>query len=100
MSVRPPAVSGLFYPGDATELEEMVQRYLDGARPSGPAPVALIAPHAGYVYSGPVAATGYAAVKGPIERVILLGPAHRYPLRGRRTAIRCAGSPPTARTPS
>ncbi|MHC5030327.1 MAG: AmmeMemoRadiSam system protein B [Planctomycetota bacterium] len=82
MSVRPPAVSGLFYPGDATELEEMVQRYLDGARPSGPAPVALIAPHAGYVYSGPVAATGYAAVKGPIERVILLGPAHRYPLRG------------------
>jgi AmmeMemoRadiSam system protein B len=82
MSVRPPAVSGLFYPGDATELEEMVTRYLANARPSAPAPVALIAPHAGYVYSGPVAATGYAAVKGLIERVILLGPAHRYPLRG------------------
>lgn len=82
MSVRPPAVSGLFYPGDAAELEETVHRYLSGARPEGPAPVALIAPHAGYVYSGPVAATGYAAVKGPIERVVLLGPAHRHPLRG------------------
>ncbi len=82
MSVRPPAVSGLFYPGDAVELEETVRRYLAGARPNGPTPVALIAPHAGYVYSGPVAATGYAAVRGAIERVVLLGPAHRYPLRG------------------
>jgi AmmeMemoRadiSam system protein B len=82
MSARPPAVSGLFYPGDPVELERMVSRYLAEARPNGSAPVALIAPHAGYIYSGPVAATGYATVHGPIERVILLGPAHRYPLRG------------------
>ncbi|MHC4133717.1 MAG: AmmeMemoRadiSam system protein B [Planctomycetota bacterium] len=82
MSVRPPAVAGRFYPVDPVELEEMVERYLADARPSGPAPLALITPHAGYIYSGPVAATGYATVRGPIERVILLGPAHRYPLRG------------------
>jgi AmmeMemoRadiSam system protein B len=82
MSIRPPAVSGLFYPGDPVELEEMVSHFLARVRPSGPAPVALIAPHAGYVYSGPVAATGYATLRRPIERVILLGPAHRYPLRG------------------
>lgn len=82
MSVRPPAVSGLFYPGDPVELEEMVSRYLAGVRPTGPTPAALIAPHAGYIYSGPVAATGYATLRRPVERVILLGPAHRYPLRG------------------
>ena len=82
MSVRPPAVSGLFYPGDPVDLEQTVSRYLADARPNGAAPVALIAPHAGYLYSGPVAAAGYATVRRPIERVILLGPAHRYPLQG------------------
>ncbi|MCB1806842.1 MAG: AmmeMemoRadiSam system protein B, partial [Candidatus Competibacteraceae bacterium] len=52
---------------------------------SGPAPKALIAPHAGYVYSGPVAAKAYARlrpVRERIQRVVLLGPSHRVPLQG------------------
>ena len=87
-TVRPPAFAGTFYPGVAAALEEAVQRYLS-AVPAGaakePAPKALIAPHAGYVYSGPVAATAYArlaARRGAITRVVLVGPSHRVFLRG------------------
>lgn len=83
-AVREPAVAGLFYPGDGVELGREVCAYIDAA-PPGPAPKAMIVPHAGYVYSGPVAATGYArlaAARDTIERVVLLGPAHRYPVRG------------------
>ena len=84
---RPPAVAGLFYPGDPVELEVTVDRYLAGARADSgdAAPKAVIAPHAGYVYSGPVAASAYAriaALRGNIERVVLIGPAHRVALRG------------------
>jgi len=64
----------------------MVERYLDEAGPpAGPPPKALIAPHAGYVYSGPIAASAYnllRPVRGQIEHVILLGPCHRVPVRG------------------
>jgi AmmeMemoRadiSam system protein B len=87
--VRPAAVAGQFYPGDPDELRSMVRRQLDEAAgrlgPStAPAPHALIAPHAGYVYSGPVAASAYARVAAradEIERVVLLGPAHRVASR-------------------
>jgi AmmeMemoRadiSam system protein B len=84
IAVRRPAVAGLFYPADAAELRREVEDLLGGARgPEGAAPKALIVPHAGYVYSGPVAATGYARLRGAaVRRVVLLGPAHRYPLRG------------------
>ena len=78
-SVRNPAVAGLFYPADARELRAMVSDFLASAETSGPTPKALIVPHAGYVYSGPVAATGYAHLvddRGAIKRVLLLGPAH------------------------
>jgi AmmeMemoRadiSam system protein B len=84
-TVRSPAVAGFFYPGDARELEAQVRGFLADAAPGGRVPKALVAPHAGYVYSGPVAATGYRrleAARERIERVVLLGPAHRYPLRG------------------
>lgn len=79
--IRNPAVSGLFYPGDASELSASIQTLLDQVEPPpGPAPKALIAPHAGYVYSGPVAATAYARLRpyrDRYTRVILLGPCHR-----------------------
>jgi AmmeMemoRadiSam system protein B len=83
--VRRPAVAGLFYPGRADILERTVRELLDAAPDSGPVPKALILPHAGYVYSGAVAASGYRRIeraRGRIERVVLAGPAHRYPLRG------------------
>ena len=84
--VRPPAVAGLFYPADPDELADVVRTYLAEAEaPAGPPPKAIIAPHAGYVYSGPVAASAYARLAplhGQVRRVVLVGPAHRVPFRG------------------
>ena len=89
VSVRPPAVAGRFYPGEGAELARTVDGLLKDAsdRHAGPlpAPKALIAPHAGYVYSGAVAASAYQRVlpgRETIRRVILLGPAHRVAFRG------------------
>ena len=83
---RAAAVSGSFYPADAGELGQSVKRYLAAAgRREGPAPKALIAPHAGYVYSGPIAAAAYASIAGASERitrVVLIGPCHRLAVRG------------------
>ena len=85
---RAPAVAGFFYPRERAELERAVASYLAAvpAPPSGaPIPKALIVPHAGFVYSGPVAASGYARIasqRHAIRRVVLLGPSHRIPLRG------------------
>ena len=86
-AVRPAAVAGMFYPEAARALAAQVRTYLEHAAPAaGPArPKALIVPHAGYVYSGPIAATAYARLSGSFEairRVVLLGPAHRVPFRG------------------
>lgn len=86
-SVRTPAVAGMFYPDDPAELRAEVRGHLDraDAPPGGPPPKAIIAPHAGYVYSGPVAASVYKALRGArgsIRRVVLLGPAHRVAFRG------------------
>ncbi|MGZ6141788.1 MAG: AmmeMemoRadiSam system protein B [Myxococcales bacterium] len=72
--IRPPAVAGTFYPADPTELRETVSRLLAGAA-GGRAPKAVIAPHAGYVYSGPIAASAFRRC-APVERVVLLGPSH------------------------
>jgi len=86
--VRPPAVAGTLYPAEAVALRQAVNEALEQAIARGvpaPAPKAVIAPHAGYVESGPVAATAYARVlpaRGRIERVVLMGPAHRVPLSG------------------
>ncbi len=89
--IRPPAVAGSFYPADPRALRAMIESFLAAARPAlgrpvGPPPKAVIAPHAGYVYSGPVAGTAFAAlsaVAGPrICRTVLLGPAHRVAVRG------------------
>jgi AmmeMemoRadiSam system protein B len=86
--VRPPAVAGTFYPADRGALRAAIQRSFDGAArpPVGtPPPKAIVVPHAGYVYSGPVAASAYLRiepVRASIRRVVLLGPSHRVPLRG------------------
>ena len=87
-AVRPAAVAGLFYPDSPKVLGTQVRAYLaQGKAIAEPAvrPKALIVPHAGYVYSGAIAAAAYrrlAAGCEDIRRVVLLGPAHRVPLQG------------------
>jgi AmmeMemoRadiSam system protein B len=84
-SIRPAAVAGRFYPAEPGALREEVERDLGAVatRPSSAWPKAVIAPHAGYVYSGPIAASAYALLRdAPYGRVVLVGPAHRVPLRG------------------
>jgi AmmeMemoRadiSam system protein B len=74
----------MFYPGDAASLRALMEEQLHDNPSPGTAPKALIAPHAGYVYSGPIAARAYNRLGAArnIRRVVLLGPAHRVPLRG------------------
>jgi AmmeMemoRadiSam system protein B len=75
----------MFYPDDPAQLRGDVMRYLAAAPAHGPRPKAIIAPHAGYVYSGPIAASVYARLQpysDAITRVVLLGPSHRVALRG------------------
>jgi AmmeMemoRadiSam system protein B len=84
--IRQPAVAGMFYPSDPAELDQMLDEMLRSASViKTPAPKAIIVPHAGYVYSGPVAATAYRRIQSlapQITRVILLGPSHRVPFYG------------------
>lgn len=88
MKTRPPAVAGLFYPDDAHDLRLVVQHCIDRAvtpSPHAPVPKALVVPHAGLVYSGPIAASAYLRLTPAhttIRRVVLLGPSHRIRLRG------------------
>ncbi len=86
-TIRPAAVAGTFYPDHPVVLRQALAELLSNARPAAPvpAPKALIVPHAGYVYSGAVAASAYARLaelRGRIRRVVLLGPAHRVYVRG------------------
>lgn len=83
--VRQAAVAGLFYPADPRELSHTVGELLDAAPPSSVEPRALIAPHAGYIYSGPVAASAYRQLRArprTWRRVLLLGPSHRVAFTG------------------
>jgi len=81
--VRPAAVAGTFYPGRRRELESSIDRMLASAVRQRGRPKALVVPHAGYIYSGPVAASAYAQLRAPFPtRVVLLGPSHFEPLRG------------------
>lgn len=83
--IQKTSVAGTFYPSDPRTLEAAVRGYLADAASTGPTPVAVIAPHAGYAYSGPIAASAYARLaplKGRVSRVVLIGPAHRLPFRG------------------
>ncbi|MBV1786560.1 AmmeMemoRadiSam system protein B [Marinobacterium sp. D7] len=89
--IRPAAVAGLFYPGQAEALRRMVLQLLTDNPVSGELPDnarALIVPHAGLVYSGPIAARAYNLLKACLakghrwRRVLMLGPNHRVPLHG------------------
>ena len=85
--VRPSAVAGMFYPGAADTLAAEVERLVAAAAPTevAQAPKLLVVPHAGYIYSGPIAAQAYALLarwRAQVRRVVLLGPAHRLAIRG------------------
>jgi AmmeMemoRadiSam system protein B len=79
-AVRKPAVAGQFYPENPEELRTMVDNFLSTAKiASDKIPKAIIAPHAGYPYSGPIAGSAYASLargRGRFKRVVLLGPSH------------------------
>lgn len=81
---RPAAVAGMFYPADPETLIRMIDGMLAIAGTQPPdSPKAMIVPHAGYIYSGPTAATAYARLdRNRIRKVVLLGPVHRVPVRG------------------
>ena len=84
-TIRPPAVAGMFYPADPEQLRHDIDSFLSAVSPTGKPPKAIIAPHAGYIYSGPVAASAYASLKpvhDKIKHVVLLGPAHRVAFIG------------------
>lgn len=85
--VRLPAVAGAFYPADPGQLADTVDELIAAvpAAADERRPIALVVPHAGYVYSGAVAATAYARLRpwrDAIGRVVIVGPAHRVPVRG------------------
>lgn len=84
-TMRPAAVAGSFYPGNARALSTAVGDMLADARTQEAPAKALIVPHAGYVYSGPVAASAYAGLRksaAAIRRVVVFGPAHRVWIPG------------------
>lgn len=93
-SIRQPAIAGLLYPKDAAALRETAGRLLDSVRIEGTAsapPKALIVPHAGYPYSGAVAAAAYALLeplRQRVNRVVLIGPSRRVYVQ--RIALRRA----------
>jgi AmmeMemoRadiSam system protein B len=84
--IRPAAVAGMFYPESSTVLAHDLQQLLQEVPPAAASPAkAIIAPHAGYVYSGPIAASVYAGLRDrrqSIRRVVLLGPTHRVAVNG------------------
>lgn len=85
LTSRPAAVAGLFYPSNARELGAEVAALLADAHAAALRPKALVVPHAGYIYSGPIAASAYALLRplrSTIRRVVLFGPTHRVPVRG------------------
>lgn len=103
--VRPAAVAGLFYPAEPGVLADAVTGYLEQTREAPPAPgypKALIVPHAGYVYSGAVAASAYDLLhsgRGVVRRVVLLGPCHRVAVRGLALPEARAFDTPLGRVP-
>ena len=95
-TVQPPAVAGIFYPGEPDKLRNDVDQFLNLARskavtkvPAGQKAKALIAPHAAYLYSGAIAAAAYTQIQAQakeIRRVVIFAPAHRFAFRGLATA--------------
>ena len=86
-TVRPAVVAGLFYPASPDVLNNMIEQDLAGASPANEKAVAkaLIVPHAGFIYSGPIAASAYVylqQLRHIIQRVVIIGPSHRVGFEG------------------
>jgi hypothetical protein len=81
-----PAVAGQFYSDNPFELRKDVEAYLSCGKKLASGPKMLICPHAGYIFSGPVAGIGYATLDRTVTTAIVLGPPHRVPVRGIATA--------------
>jgi AmmeMemoRadiSam system protein B len=109
LQTRRPAVAGSFYSAEPQVLASGIRKLLAEAdaeareaRTPGPAPKALIVPHAGYRYSGPVAASAYRLIephRDKIRKVVLLGPSHRVPVRGLGTTSAHAFATPLGEIP-
>src|SRR3972149_10873280 len=85
MTIRSPAVAGMFYPAAPDALERVVRAALAAARVDAVPPKAIVAPHAGYVYSGLIAGSAFRSVAhlaDRITRIVLLGPSHRCRFAG------------------
>ncbi|PJE80943.1 hypothetical protein CI610_00101 [invertebrate metagenome] len=85
MKTRQPAVAGTFYPKSADKLQTMISDFLSDTEKTSIVPKALIVPHAGYIYSGAIAASAYCLLeplKQTIRRVVLLGPSHHVSFKG------------------
>ncbi|WP_428357044.1 AmmeMemoRadiSam system protein B [Methyloprofundus sp.] len=83
--IRQPAVAGSFYPDNPKQLKSIISAYLQQVPPVDKVPLAIIVPHAGYIYSGEIAASAYARLqsrRNVIKRVVLLGPSHRVRVTG------------------
>lgn len=88
-SIREAAVADLFYPANPAELNQQLDEFIDQAGGDREPALALVVPHAGYIYSGPIAASAYVhlqALRGKIRRVVLLGPSHRVAFHGLATS--------------
>jgi len=96
-------VAGQFYPRDPVELRGLIQLFLESVgAPAGPAPKAVIVPHAGYIYSGPIAASAYARflpAREVIKRIVLLGPSHFVAFPGLATSSAEAFATPLGLVP-
>lgn len=103
MTMRPAAVAGQFYAGEADRLRQQVSALFDGVDAATTVrPKALIAPHAGYIYSGAIAAAAFATLRGDapsITHVVLIGPAHYVAVRGIAVATADAFATPLGRVP-
>lgn len=101
-STRPPAVAGTFYPADRRQLQAMIRAFLSEKTDEGRQPKAIIAPHAGYVYSGSIAASAYRRLRPGrhrIRRVVLAGPSHRVGFKGIAVPSATAFSTPLGDVP-
>jgi len=102
--IRPPAVAGMFYPASPAALARHVDALLAGAvvAPGEALPLALVVPHAGTIYSGPVAASAYARLRphaSSIKRVVAFGPVHRVPVHGAAVPAADAWATPLGEVP-
>jgi hypothetical protein len=105
MKVRPAVFANSFYPADAEELRHQVNYYLKQAKKANlPGKLkALIVPHAGYIYSGSIAAVGYKLLQHHIKgktTILLIGPAHAFPIAGPKTANFSSWETPLGQTPA